>query len=125
MISFIYWGWWIPEWLASILNSERASYASVSLFPYSLILLPLLWFSRSSMKMWLLVESVVMPYFAVYSLAPVMCLGLPLWSYILLWAVYIPAPFFPTYRVPDFLVPLLLIIYMIWQQWQVRKSVAV
>ncbi len=120
LLSFAYWGWWIPGWLASILASNRSSYASMSLLPYSLILLPLLWIGRSSIKIWLLVESLIMPYFAVYSLAPVMGLGIPVWSYILLWALYIPAPFFE-YRVPDYLVPLLLLGVFAWQQWQSYK----
>lgn len=121
LLSFAYWGWWIPEWLAALLAANRSTYASLSLFPYSLILLPLLWLGRSSVKIWLLVESVTMPYFAVYSLAPVMCLGLPAWSYLLLWAVYLPAPFFE-YRIPDFIIPLALLVLFAWQQWQARHT---
>ncbi|MCA9873274.1 MAG: hypothetical protein KC441_06455 [Anaerolineales bacterium] len=124
LLSFVYWGWWIPEWVAALLASNRSAYASLSLFPYSLILLPLLWLGRSSIKVWLLVESVTMPYFAVYSLAPVMCLGLPGWSYFLLWVVYLPAPFVE-YRIPDFIVPLALLGLFAWQQWQARHTAPV
>jgi hypothetical protein len=121
LLSFAYWGWWIPTWLASVLVSNRSGYASMSLLPFSLLLLPLLWMGRSSIKIWLLVESLIMPYFAVYSLAPVMCLGIPVWSYVLLWAVYIPAPFFE-YRIPDFIVPLALLALFVWQRWRNRQA---
>lgn len=117
LLSFVYWGWWVPDWLTTILESNRSGYQSLSLFPYSLILLPLLWFMRYSLKIWLLVQSLVMPYFAIYSLAPLMCLGIPAWSHVLLWLLYLPA-FFIEYNVPDFIVPILLLGVSLWQFWR-------
>lgn len=125
LLSFAYWGWWLPDWLATIQGSNRSGYQSLSLYPYSLMLLPLLWVYRSSLKIWLAIESVVMPYFAIYSLAPLMCLGIPVWSHVLLWVLYLPAFFVFEYRVPDVVVPLLLLMLMLWQQWRTHLPVVV
>lgn len=105
VLSFLYWGWWIPSWLSSITGSNVRNYATnISLFPYSLVLLPLLWFYRSSLKIWLSVQSLVMPYFAVYSLTLLLTQTIPIWANVLLWALYGVAIFHP-YAVPGFVVP--------------------
>jgi len=114
--SFLYWGWWIPQWLYDLHGKGDASVifpTNISLFPYSLILLSLLWWTRKSLKAWLLIESLVITYFPVYSLAVVFCLEIPTWANVFLWLVYISANFiqYPTVTwlpytaIPGFLIP--------------------
>lgn len=122
LLSFLHWGWWIPDWLSSIANSNVGNYpTNVSLFPYSLVLLPLLWFFRSSLKIWLLVESLIMPYFAVYSLALLFTQIIPIWANVLLWTLYVAA-IFRSYAVPGFLVPVTILLVVLAEQWQGQKS---
>ena len=62
VLSLAQWGWWIPEWIASILEIEKADeVTNITLYPYSLLLLPLLWFKRSSLNVYYLVGSLLAP----------------------------------------------------------------
>lgn len=121
LLSLAHWGWWVPQWLASIQTSDRAISLSLSLLPYSLILLPLLWLKRFSLKIWLVVESMVMPYFAVYALAPLMCLGIPIWGHILIWLIFTPALVFE-YRIPDFFIAPLLLGILLYEEAATKKN---
>lgn len=120
LLSFAYWGWWIPGWLASILASNRSSYASMSLLPYSLILLPLL--------QWPIFHQNLAPrrkpdnalFYRVLLFGAGhgpghSCVEL----YFTVGALH-PRTVFQ-YRVPDYLVPLLLLGVFAWQQWQSTK----
>ncbi|VAW40503.1 hypothetical protein MNBD_CHLOROFLEXI01-3248 [hydrothermal vent metagenome] len=121
LLSLLYWGWWLPEWIDSILTLRTTSYSTnISLWPTSLILLPLLFFKRSSLKLWLLVQSLLMPYFAVYSLAIYFVVYLPLWANVLTWGLYVGAIFYPV-KMPGFIIPLGLLGHLIYEnrkQWQ-------
>lgn len=120
LLSFAHWGWWIPQWFATLQTSDRATSLSLSLLPYSLIFLPLLWLKRFSLKIWFVVESMIMPYFAVYSLAPLMCLGIPIWGHVLIWLIFTPALVFE-YRIPDFFISPLLLGMMLYQEAAIDK----
>jgi hypothetical protein len=70
--SLLYWGFWLDDWLNTLpgMNfANRANIENVSLYPYALLLLPLLFYARD-LKIWLLLESLCFPYFALHSLAP-------------------------------------------------------
>jgi len=75
-VSVAYWGMWFDEWIASLLwrttwNNDVIE--NLSLYPLSLLLLPLL-FAPPDIGRWLLLQSVVMPYFPHYSYAPALTL---------------------------------------------------
>lgn len=115
LLSFFYWGWWLPEWLASLLANGASVYSTnISLWPYALILLPLLWLARSSLKVWLIVQSLIMPYFAVYSLALLYTFHLPVWANLMTWGLYIAAIFYPV-KMPGYLIPLGLLAQLAYQ----------
>jgi hypothetical protein len=115
LLSLLYWGWWIPEWLDSIIGNRATGYAAnISLWPYSLVLLPLLFFKRASLRLWLVVQSLVVPYFAVYSLAILYTMWLPLWANILTWGLYILGIFLPI-KMPGFIIPLGLLAHLAYQ----------
>lgn len=114
LLSLIHWGWWVPDWVASILAIEKADEATnITLYPYSLILLPLLWFKRSSLNVWYLVGSLVAPYYAVYSLVSLFCRYFPVWVNLLVWAMYLSLIWL-NYPVPGFLIPLTLLLYVLF-----------
>ena len=105
-LSFLYWGWWIPEWLAALPNpADRPSLINIDFWPYSLVLLPILWWKRSDLKIWLIEQSAIMPYSPVYSLSPLFTMFLPIWINVLIWLLFLPA-IFTTYPIPGFLIPL-------------------
>jgi hypothetical protein len=118
-LSLLYWGWWIPEWLHS-LTFEHRGYSNISLFPYSLLLLPLLLWAFSSYQVWLLVGSLVPPYFAVYSLAVLFCIEVPIWAALASWAFYLLAYYMP-YQAPGYLIPLAMLLIAIWRIVQARR----
>lgn len=93
LISFLYWGWWIPGWLESLRyvgNVGPFMASNVSLYPYGFVLVLLLWRYRSSLKIWMLVQSLMMPYSPIYSLAPVFSISSPpIWVNIIIWMFYL------------------------------------
>ena len=115
LLSLLYWDWWLPEWLASIIGNQATGFtANISLWPYSLVLLPLLFFKRSSLRLWLVVQSLIVPYFAVYSLAILYTMWLPLWANLLTWGLYILGIFLPV-KMPGFIIPLGLLAHLAYQ----------
>ncbi len=115
LLSLLYWGWWPLEWLDSIIGNRATGYsANISLWPYSLVLLPLLFFKRSSLRLWLIVQSLIVPYFAVYSLAILYTMWLPLWANLLTWGLYILGIFLPV-KMPGFIIPLGLLAHLAYQ----------
>ena len=114
LLSFIQWGWWVPDWVASILEIEKADeVTNITLYPYSLILLPVLWFKRSSLNVWYLVGSLLAPYYAVYSLVSLFCRFFPVWVNLFVWAMYLTLIWID-YPVPGFLIPLTLLLYVLF-----------
>lgn len=93
LVSFITWGWWIPRWLDSLRyvgNVGPFMASNVSLYPYGIILVFLLWRYRSSLKIWMLVQSLIMPYSPIYSLGPVFSITSPtIWVNMIIWVFYI------------------------------------
>ena len=88
--SLLYWGMWIPEWLISLrIASDDVRYAvwNVSYYPYSLILLPLVWFFRRSPRLLLVLTPAIVPYYAIYSLSLAFTIGNRWWLFILSWVV--------------------------------------
>jgi hypothetical protein len=115
LLSLLYWGWWLPEWLDSIIGNRATGYAAnISLWPYSIVLLPLLFFKRASLRLWLVVQSLVVPYFAAYSLAILYTMWLPLWANLLTWGLYILGIFLPV-KMPGFIIPLGLLVHLVYQ----------
>lgn len=70
--SFIYWGFWIDDWLATLPGlafggiGESINYG---LYPYALVLIPLLFIFRD-LRIWSIIQGLCLPYFAFYSFAP-------------------------------------------------------
>ncbi len=76
--SVLRWGFWFDDWFAALriagdVNREHPD--NLSLFPYALALLPLLWVFRKNLRIWLLVQSVCVPVFGLYTFAPALTLG--------------------------------------------------
>lgn len=113
VLSLIHWGWWVPEWIASILEIEKSGeVTNITWYPYSLILLPLLWFKRSSLTVWYLVGSMLAPYYAVYSLVSIFCRYFPVWVNLFIWAMYLSLIWID-YAIPGFLIPMALLLYVL------------
>jgi hypothetical protein len=113
LASLLHWGWWIPGWLQAIAgkgSTASVAMTNVSLFPYALLLLPLLWFYRSSLKIWLLLESLIMPYFPIYSLAPYFTIQAPaVWLNLFMWLLYLSAIWIRFPISPGIIIPLILL----------------
>jgi hypothetical protein len=119
-LSLLYWGWWIPEWLDALFR-PHLGYTNISLFPYSLLLLPLLLYAFSSYKVWLAIGSLVPPYFAVYSLAVLFAVETPWWAALASWALYLLAFYWP-YQAPGYLIPLAILALAIWQIAKAKRE---
>lgn len=119
LTSFITWGWWIPKWLAALrpIGNVGPSLASnVSLYPYGLVLLIILWRYRSSLRIWMLVQSLAMPYSPIYSLAPLFTLVSPsIWANILIWIFYLVTEKYMVLSFLGFIFPLSLLLVEIWR----------
>lgn len=119
LISFINWGWWIPKWLDSLryvggVGPFMAS--NVSLYPYGFVLVLLLWRYRSSLKIWMLVQSLIMPYSPIYSLAPLFSISSPpIWVNIIIWVFYIITEKFVPLSLLGFMFPLAFLFLEIWR----------
>ena len=88
--SLLYWGWWPPEWVDSLPTNDPevvGGEQNISLYPYSLLLIPLIWFFRKSAAQLLRLTPLLAPYFAFYSLAVVFSAGLPLWVNLVAWFI--------------------------------------
>lgn len=89
-LSLIQWGWWLPEWLNSVVvnsNGLRGTAWNATAFPWGLAILPVLWFYRNNPKLWLAATPLVAPYFAIYSLALPVTVGMTWWLWALTWVV--------------------------------------
>jgi hypothetical protein len=119
LASFVTWGWWIPKWLDAlrpIKNVGPFLASNVSLYPYGLFLLILLWRYRSSLKIWMFVQSLIMPYSPIYSLAPVFTLtSPPLWISLLIWIFYVLTEKHVGLSLLGFIFPLTFLIVEIWR----------
>jgi hypothetical protein len=119
LTSFITWGWWIPKWLEALRpigNVGPFLASNVSLFPYGLILLITLLRYRDSLKIWMLVQSLVMPYSPIYSLGPVFTILNPqIWVHILVWIFYLITDQFLLLSYFGFVFPLGFLIVEIWR----------
>jgi hypothetical protein len=128
LLSFLHWGWWLPGWLAAVTAKSGGaphSITNVSLFPYALLLLPLLWPYRRSLRIWLLIESLVAPYFPVYALAPYFTLRAPAaWLNILMWLLYLSAIWIRFPISPGFIIPLLLLAQALFSARRERLALA-
>lgn len=114
--STAYWGIWIPEWLASFQGAGpavRFQAWNVSFFPYSLILLPAVWLFRHSPRLLLVITPIIVPYYAIYSLALAFTVGNTWWLFLLTWiisAIYIIGGYTPLWA--------LVIAGLIWVAYQ-------
>jgi len=126
LASFITWGWWIPEWLAAlrpIQNVGPSLASNVSLYPFGFILLPLLWRYRSSLKVWMLVQSLIMPYSPIYSLGPVFTMSAPpIWTNIVIWIFYLITEKYVVLSYVGFIFPLGFLLIEIWRNEKVFRS---
>ena len=119
LLSFVHWGWWIPRWLESLqyvgdVGPFMAS--NVSLYPYGVVLVLLLWRYRSSLKVWMLVQSLLMPYSPIYSLAPVFSISSPpIWVNLIIWAFYVITEKFVPLSFFGFVFPLAFLCIEIWR----------
>lgn len=70
-LSLLRWGMWIDDWLIG-LPFERPGYLAnlpnTSLYPYALVLIPLLFIFRE-LNLWMIIQTLIFPYFAIYSFA--------------------------------------------------------
>jgi hypothetical protein len=118
-LSFLQWGWWIPGWLANlqtIKNTATVMVTMVSLYPYGLMLVPILWRYRTSLKFWMYVQSLAIPYYPVYSLAPVFTMSTPpIWVSIATWIFYLLLSRNVALIKFAFILPLSLLVYEIWK----------
>ncbi|HLO14024.1 MAG TPA: glycosyltransferase family 87 protein [Anaerolineales bacterium] len=119
LASFLTWGWWIPKWLEAlrpIKNVGPFLASNVSLYPYGLFLLIILWRYRSSLNIWMLTQSLVMPYSPIYSLGPVFTiLSPPIWVHLLIWIFYLNIERAITFSYLGFIFPLSFLILEIWR----------
>jgi hypothetical protein len=119
LVSFITWGWWIPRWLDSLRyvgNVGPFMASNVSLYPYGIILIFLLWRYRASLKIWMLIQSLIMPYSPIYSLGPVFSItSPPIWVNMIIWAFYLVTEKFITLSYLGFIFPLAFLILEILQ----------
>jgi len=103
--SLLQWGFWLPEWLISLqVASEDVRYTAwnISYFPYSLILLPAAWAFRHSPRLLIAITPLIVPYYAIYSLALPFTLGNTWWLFGLTWVVsfiYIKGGYTPLWGV--------------------------
>lgn len=125
LVSFLQWGWWIPEWLSAlhrIRNISSTSIIMVSIFPYSLLLVPLLW-RYKSLKIWLYIQSLIMPYYPIYSLTPLFTVtSIPLGINLIVWLFYTSLYKNLTLVKFGFIFPLVLLTYEIWKIEGTSKS---
>jgi hypothetical protein len=116
--SFIHWGWWIPDWLSALNKVGKVGPAlasNIGIYPYGFIFLLLLWRYRSSLKIWMFVQSLIMPYSPIYSLAPVFTLAPPpIWVNILIWAFYLFIEKYLAFAFLGFIFPLAFLFVEIW-----------
>jgi hypothetical protein len=124
LLSFVQWGWWIPQWLDALRpigNVGPFLASNVSLFPYGLGLVVILWRYRSSLKIWMLVQSLAMPYSPIYSLAPLFTLAAPpIWVSILIWVFYLITERFTALSFLGFIFPLTFLLVEIWRSEKYR-----
>ncbi|MEM7331042.1 MAG: glycosyltransferase family 87 protein [Chloroflexota bacterium] len=120
--SLIFWGWWIPDWIESIISRDLTGNPSnISIWPYGLVLLPLLFYRPNSLRIWLLVQSLILPYFPIYSLAILFTMYVPNWANIAFWLLYILASYYPLQDFA-FIIPLLMLIQLFWREQKTRNS---
>jgi hypothetical protein len=128
LLSFIFRGWWLPEWLAHLRVGYDliGKHTNISMYPLGLIFLLLLLRYRNSLKIWMLSASLAMPYFPIYSLASFFTLqASPWWVQAAIWAFYLIAAIFkPPEAVLMFssLIPLTLLGMELWKGRKVELS---
>lgn len=126
ILSFIRWGWWVDDWLRTLLtvkDTAQSMVTMISFFPYGLILLPVLWRYTHSLKIWLYIQSIVMPYYPVYSLAPVFAISSPpIWVNLLIWGFYLSLPGDLSLSKFGVIIPLALLGYEIWKIEKTTKT---
>lgn len=110
LASFLYWGWWIPEWLGNMYMPGSVEWRlshNTSLFPWGLIFIPLAWFWwRNSLSMWLIIQGLTMPYYTLYSYSIVyVACQVPWWVTAFMWLSIIV-----NHPIPKMIVPFLLMI---------------
>jgi len=117
--SLLRWGWWIPDWLSTLQplkDNTVISTINVSFYPYALILLILLWRYKESLNIWMYIQSLVMPYFPVYSLTPLFTVSAPpMWFNILIWIFYLSASKHITLTKFGFVLLLFLFFVELWK----------
>lgn len=131
--SLIRWGWWVPDWLSTLQplkDNTDISTINVSFYPYALILLALLWRYRSSLKIWMYIQSLIMPYFPIYSLTPLFTVSAPpIWISILIWVFYLLSPKYLLITKLSFIFPLFLLLFELWEmekdkflKWMAKRT---
>jgi hypothetical protein len=89
---------------------------NVGLYPYGLIFLLLLWRYRASLRLWMLVQSLMMPYSPIYSLAPLLTIRpAPVWWSLAIWIFYLAMEKNLALSLFGFIFPLLLLAEEIWR----------
>jgi len=126
LASFITWGWWIPRWLDALRPIQNVGpflASNVSLYPFGIVLLLLLWRYRSSLKIWMLVQSLAMPYSPIYSLGPVFTMSSPpIWAHIVIWAFYLITEKHVALSYLGFIFPLGFLLVEIWRNEKISRS---
>lgn len=99
-LSFIVYGWWIPQWYGHLqtgFERDLITGTRINLFPWGFLSILLLVRYASEPKIWLLIGSLIVPYYSVYSLATLFTLKPPPWWFNLaMWGYYLIPAFLPS-----------------------------
>ncbi len=118
--SLLQWGIWMPEWFASLRASGGGlseTAWNASFYPWGLAILPGLWFFRKKPRVWLVIPPLVMPYYAIYSLALPLTVGVSAWLWILTWVVsliYVTGGYTPLWA--------LVTLGLVWQAYKYTQD---
>jgi hypothetical protein len=119
--SVLRWGFWFDDWLAALriagdVNREHPD--NLSLFPYALVLLPLLFAFRKNLRIWLLVQSMCVPVLGLSTFAPALTLrqsrALP-FIVLATWAMYL-AKVTHLVQLPG--LGFVMLVALVWEIWE-------
>ncbi len=129
LLSFIVQGWWIPRWyehLQTGFEKDLITATRINLFPWGLLSFVLLLRYAFNPKIWLLIGSLIMPYYSVYSLATLFTIQPPRWWFNLaMWGFYLLPAFVPRLsfiQAFGFWIPLGLLGLELWEKRKKRDD---
>ena len=118
--SLAYWGFWLPEWFSALKNASgglSGTAWNASGFPWGILALPALWKFRRTPQAWLAMQPLIVPYYAIYSLALPFMAGISWWVWLLGWAVtliYVRGGYTPLWAV--------VVLGLLWQLFRRNET---